>query len=275
MHGLAFMGTNHIRHNKELDFNGSGDSVYVSSANMPNFRDYSPISFVEDTSVYWSCWFKADTLPTGNSRFRFLRADAPNGAVLDLQYYANSGSPRIRVLYAFQNRTSGSNVMDFPTTLSTGTYYHILFIKINQSPYFEVYLNGTALSMNIVQWTSNGSSTARPSYETMHIGSFQGTTGYFNGKIIQFVVGFALTASEEAALPAWAYNSGSPLTFWEEDGNVHGYPNVAHGWYFGDQEGNNPGHIECRTNYPLGEIPLTIQGTPSVKRVSSEFPTAR
>jgi len=157
-----------------------------------------------------------------------------------VMFIVNSGEVRIK-FYGYYHIYSS-----LTTTLSTGTWYHFLFVRTGETG--ELFINGVSQGPASNLGTNN--------FQFKYIGTRTTSTQLFNGKISNAVVwNTALSISEvrevyNQGLPSNLHNfSGTAPVAWWQLGENSSY---VSGWTFADEIGSNNG-----TSGNLPETALT------------------
>jgi len=183
-------------------FNGSSSKISLGSSFISAFD-------VSDRSL--SLWFKWDGNTNSNGfgmPFWMTGPNLSNGRI-GAQITYSTGQ-----LLAFQG-SAGS----YPTTtVSANIWYHFA-ITVNSSSY-EAFLNGSLIG------TATNDQLSFQSADTAHIGSFNGSSGYFSGDIDQ--VRFFTTALSESQVNTLAAETACVHTATTTDNN---YPTTNLAYY--------------------------------------------
>lgn len=158
----------------------------------------NPLGIGNTTDATWSSWVKVATQPTGSEQQCFLNHGIASGKYRFFMYVASGGLTYVR-LYM----DAGSPfVLDYNTTLTTGTWYHIVVTYVNSTNTHTLYINGTSVA-TVNFGTHNGTGVAG-----LTLLNFDGGTLPFKGMTDEvFIANRAINSTEVLEL----YNGGSAL----------------------------------------------------------------
>lgn len=173
---------------------GNGADLERSSSQFLDIADNASLSLTGDLS--FSMWIKLESHPANGEYFGLINKWQTAGQrSYEVFYYQDSGVAKL----AFDSSSDGTNNTGFTinNTLSTATWYHIVFTKSSTTG--TIYVNGTSIGNGTL------ASTIKDGTDNFRIGKLA-TADYFDGMIDEvFICNRALSSTEVTAL----YNSGA------------------------------------------------------------------
>ena len=174
-----------FNNNNSVDL--AGDDDIVTCGNIASINSASNVSI--------SCWVKADTFP--GSTFNSLWGGGNTGGNATGRFWLTANSGRFNIY------NGGTQNFSFTTTVSTGTWYHVVAV-VSGSSNFTLYVNGSQVGGTVTTFTSltsvsgnNFQMGGNPTYDPY----------FWDGLIDEFAVfPSALTSSQVTTI----YNSGTP-----------------------------------------------------------------
>ncbi len=171
-----------------FSFDGN-TSIQPSSQVIPNINYNSNVTI--------STWMYTDSFANegGSAALVFLGDKGATAAFILNLYVDNTGHLTFRAM----NENCCVTDLQTPSTLSTGTWHHIVGVYANTA--MTLYVDGNSVNTGTFSWTTN------PSTGLDYIGLYPGGGSYFTGKLDEVAVwNRALSGSEVASI--YSHQSG-------------------------------------------------------------------
>lgn len=177
---------------KAADFGASNSTKNLTSTTLIPFDGTSDFTI--------ACWANITTAPSNSTEQMVSLIKSTNNSTTDLViqfiYGDTAGSKYVQT---FTNFTVSSGNNKYTTTLTTGTWYHLVFTHVSTAD--KLYINGSLV--NTATLSANNNFAAHSSVTA--VGSNIDNTGYLSGLVDEVGIWTrAITATEASAL----YNSG-------------------------------------------------------------------